>query len=562
MPALKKSVVCFILLATSIAYSQQVAFPTAEGGGKYTIGGRGGKVNEVTNLNDHGPGSLREAVAGDEPKTVVFRVSGTILCENSIDVGDYTTIAGQTAPGDGITIRKYTLQIVGVHVICRYFRVRLGYEARKQIDCISAREYRPIPDGSGYQYWGAWFNQFDPNGWNDVPGEFRKEHTNMIFDHLSNSWSLDECFSVYHCPDVSLQWCTLTESLNPNGHGFGCIWGGGNSSYHHNLFAHHVNRNPRMAGGAENNDVRNNVVFNWGYKSMYGGEDKQNDNDRWKYSSFNFVGNYYKPGPASGPKYFGAPGGGTWYVDGNYFAGDAAMTADNWKGVKGGRKSNTPIDVTPLTTKHTAEEAYELVLKYVGCSIKRDAIDERIMKEVASGRPTLGKNGIISSVEEAGGWPKLESLPPPTDSDHDGMPDSWETTYGLNPNNPEDRNIIGGGGYTMLELYLNSLSPQDLPFITPLLAQVKNKAAFKMPNEFKLLHANNNTITFSFPKKSAIKLELFDITGKRAAMLVNEIKDAGDYSVDYSSLNLSTGPYVCKLSSDNTIYTKNFFLVQ
>ncbi len=229
------------LSATSVA--QQLAFPTAVGYGKYTIGGRGGIVCEVTNLNDDGPGSLRAAIETKGPRTIVFRVSGTIELQRPLTIRHpYVTIAGQTAPGDGICIKRHPLNIGADEVIIRYIRVRLGDESGNDTDAISGRG-----------------------------------HKNIILDHVSASWSIDETLSIYQCENVTIQWCMITESLFASNHvkgthGFGGIWGNNYSTYHHNLIAHHSSRNPRFASGAGYNDYRNNVVYNWGYNSCYGGE--------------------------------------------------------------------------------------------------------------------------------------------------------------------------------------------------------------------------------------------------------------------------------------------------
>lgn len=247
-----------------------LAFPTAEGYGKYTIGGRGGKVYEVTNLNDSGEGSLRAAIEAKGPRTVVFRVSGTIDLKSALNIRNpYITIAGQTAPGDGICIKRYPLNISADEVIIRYIRIRLGDESTRSDDAISAR--------------------------------YRK---NIILDHISASWSIDETMSIYHCENVTIQWCMITESLSQSNHtkgshGFGGIWGSNYSTYHHNLLAHHSSRNPRWASGGGFNDYRNNVLYNWGYNSSYGGEKHQVGNPKFSDITVNFVNNYYKPGPAT-----------------------------------------------------------------------------------------------------------------------------------------------------------------------------------------------------------------------------------------------------------------------
>lgn len=246
------------------------AFPTAEGYGKFTVGGRGGDVYEVTNLNDSGEGSLRHAVEAEGPRTVVFRVSGTIDLKKKLTIRNpYITIAGQTAPGDGICIKRYPLSIAADEVIIRYIRVRLGNESGGSDDALSCRGRK-----------------------------------NIILDHVSASWSIDETMSVYHCKNVTIQWCMITESLFGSNHvkgshGFGGIWGSDLSTYHHNLIAHHSSRNPRWASGGGRNDYRNNIVYNWGYNSSYGGERQQKGNPEFSSIMVNMVGNYYKPGPAT-----------------------------------------------------------------------------------------------------------------------------------------------------------------------------------------------------------------------------------------------------------------------
>ena len=260
------------VVATANSDGQLLAFPTAEGYGKFTKGGRGGVVIEVTNLNDKGPGSLRAAVEAKEPRTVVFRVSGTIELASPITIKNpFITIAGQTAPGDGICLKNYPLNIGADNVIIRYLRVRLG-------------------NGSGQDY-------------DAVSGRFVKH---IIVDHVSATWSVDETMSIYHCDSVTVQWCIIAESMFNSthikgAHGFGGIWGSNYGTYHHNLIAHNSSRNPRMASGSGYMDYRNNVLYNWGYNSLYGGENQQAGDPRFSFSKFNIVNNYYKPGPATQP---------------------------------------------------------------------------------------------------------------------------------------------------------------------------------------------------------------------------------------------------------------------
>ncbi|MFI1773677.1 pectate lyase family protein [Thalassobellus citreus] len=465
--------VCSLFLTTT--WGQQLAFPTAEGYGKYTVGGRGGKVYEVTNLNDSGEGSLRAAVEAKGPRTVVFSISGTIILESDLRINNpYITIAGQTAPGDGICLRKYPLIINADEVIIRYIRVRFGDEALKDADAVSSRYVK-----------------------------------NLILDHVSASWSIDEVMSIYHGEYTTVQWCIISESLfNSNhptkgNHGFGGIWGSNYSTYHHNLIANNSNRNIRFASGCGNTDYRNNVIYNWGFESTYGAESKQKGNDKFNFSNVNVVANYYKPGPATKPgkmtHQIAAPWSrngdsdyGKWYIAENEMVGSEAVTNDNWKGVvpaltaiKGvqehnpnnlkaipGLKLNKPWPAMAIK-QQTAKEAYNSILEHVGASLpKRDAVDIRIIEETRSGQatyegpsykkhydvPDTSKNcGIIDSPNDVGGWPELKSAPIPIDTDHDGMPNFWEIQNGLNPNNPDDGNNTGDDGYTMLEIYLNTI---------------------------------------------------------------------------------------------------------
>ena len=447
----------------AITESEQLAFPTAEGYGKYSKGGRGGSVYQVTNLNDSGEGSLRVAVEASEPRTVVFTVSGTIELESALRIKNpYITIAGQTAPGDGICIKKNPIIIGTDHVIIRHLRVRLGNESGDDADAVSSR-----------------YNK------------------HLILDHISASWSVDETMSIYHNDSITVQWCIISESMFDSNHikgahGFGGIWGSNYGTYHHNLIAHHGSRNPRMASGAGYTDYRNNVIYNWGYNSCYGGENQQKGNDKFNFSKFNIVGNYYKPGPATRPGEIShrianpsmrdtISDFGKWYVADNVMVGNETVTANNWNGgvqPSGGAtnlpfvKMEKPWNAMPIN-QETAEEAFISVLANSGAILPtRDPVDARIIKEAKEGYATYEgasykKNkdvadiskitGIIDTQNDVGGWPELKSAPAPTDTDLDGMPDDWEIKNGLNPKDGIDRNQIGKDGYTMLEKYLNSI---------------------------------------------------------------------------------------------------------
>ncbi|PZX50973.1 pectate lyase [Algoriphagus chordae] len=454
--------IALALIALS-SFAQQLAFPTAEGYGKYTVGGRGGTVYEVVNLNDSGEGSLRAAVEAEGPRTVVFRVSGTIKLEKDLRIKNpFITIAGQTAPGDGITLRDYPLMIDADEVIIRYIRVRLGNESGGETDAISSRYT-----------------------------------TNLILDHISASWSIDETMSIYHGKNVTVQWSVISESLyNSNhqkgNHGFGGIWGSNYSTYHHNLIANHSNRNPRFASGGGNIDYRNNVVYNWGYESTYGAEVNQVGNEKFNFTNINMVGNYYKAGPATEPGQIShrlaspwsrnkAEDYGKWYISDNTLEGNVWISENNWLGgvqpqdgsaYLEGLKLDEPWPSMPIN-EQPAEEAFDSVLENAGAIFpKRDVVDLRIIEEVRNGYATFegatykkdhkvadkSKNtGIIDTQEDVGGWPELKTGPAPVDTDHDGMPDDWEKQNGLDPNKASDGNKIGEDGYTMLEKYLNSI---------------------------------------------------------------------------------------------------------
>jgi pectate lyase len=413
------------------------AFPGAEGYGADATGGRGGRVIEVTNLDETGPGSLRAAVEAEGPRIVVFRVSGTI--EGDVRIrNDNITIAGQTAPGDGICI-KGSLSVGANDVIVRYIRVRPN-PAVGEVDAVGGRG-----------------------------------HSLIILDHVSASWSSDEVLSLYQNERLTVQWCMITEACakfrdgENTGHRFGGIWGNNYGSYHHNLFAHNDSRTPRWASGSGHNDYRNNVVYNWGYNSCYGGEAAADGDATPNFSTLNMVANYYKAGPATRDnvkRRIAAPGAndqggtGSWYVADNYVDGFPDVTADNRLGIDGDayEKLSEPWDAVPLT-QESPEAAYQAVLEHVGCSSpRRDAVDARIIEEVRTGTATHGENGIITRPADVGGWPELKPLPAPPDADHDGMPDEWETDRGLDPTDPDDGpEDRDGDGYTNVEEYLNSL---------------------------------------------------------------------------------------------------------
>ncbi len=441
------SLLTFVFSAVH-AQEQPLAFPGAEGFGRFTSGGRGGEVYEVTNLNDSGPGSFRQGVEMSGARTIVFKISGTIQLETDLRIRNGNlTIAGQTAPGEGIAIKGSGVIVDADNVIIRYIRFRPGDILARELDAI----------------WG-------------------RENKDLIIDHCSMSWSTDEVGSFYDNENFTMQWCILSESLfesvhDKGRHGYGGIWGGMGATFHHNLLAHHSSRNPRFNGArytstpeTEVVDFRNNVIFNWGGNSAYGGEE----------GNQNMVANYYKPGPATGggeKQYrivdaYALDGElGKWYVADNFVEGYPEVSANNWNGgvqrlsaeEEAIARVYEPFPFAPVTTQ-TAEAAFVSVLAEAGANYPfRDPVDARIVEETATGEVTYGGaygagKGIIDTQETVGGWPELFSAPAPEDTDHDGMPDSWELAQGLDPQNPEDGKAdLDQDGYTNLEEYLNAL---------------------------------------------------------------------------------------------------------
>ena len=470
----------FMTAAAGLAEEKLPAFPGAEGFGRYVTGGRGGKILHVTKLDDSGYQSLRWCLQQQGAKIIVFDVSGTIHLKSELSIPSNTTIAGQSAPGDGICVADYPVNISGNNVIVRYMRFRLG---NKNV----------LKDGA--------------DGW-DGFGGFDKQ--DWMIDHCSVSWSIDECLSVLGNKNTTVQWCLVAQSLVSSGHskgdhGYGGNWGGSGASFHHNLIAHHSSRTPRLGPRPttqldERMDMRNNVIYNFGGNGCYGGEGM----------TVNIVNNYYKPGPGSptndkGKRIAGigirtnsyiatypayAPAlhlWGKYYVTGNVNSKFSDVTKDNWtvgvlnqidasgcdgtftQATKDSIKLSQPMDFV-LTTTHTAEQAYQRVCDYAGASLHRDTFDQLMVSDTRNSTATYtGKGlskGFVNSQDDnkpAGAssswsaWPTLNSAAAPADTDKDGMPDDWETANGLDPNNANDALTLNDEGYMMIEVYLNSL---------------------------------------------------------------------------------------------------------
>ena len=457
------------------------AFPGAEGGGMYTTGGRGGKVIIVTSLEDRGPGTLREACETGGARIIVFEVSGVIRLKTPINIrAPYVTIAGQTAPGDGICVTGASVLIDTHDVVIRHMRFRRG-----AMD-VGFRD--------------------DALGGNAVG--------NVMIDHVSASWGLDENMSLYRhvynrdrvtrkgtkmaSTNVTIQNSIFSEALDTYNHAFGATLGGNNSMFARNLFASNISRNCSVGMGGGFNYV-NNVVFNWWNRSVDGGGPRC-----W----WNIIGNYYKPGPITpagepiswriakvesgrsrvdGERRFGKV-----YATGNKVYGNEAITADNWSGgiqveeydltqkYVAQIRAEKPFEMAPVSIL-SADEAYEFVLENAGASFpKRDAVDKRIVKQVKTGKIFYAKDaepyvtpyvkrrlpddsykqGIITNPQQVGGLPTYKAVKAPQDTDRDGMPDEWERRYGLNPNDASDANgDLTGDGYTNIEKYINGIDP-------------------------------------------------------------------------------------------------------
>jgi len=431
------SAICVLglLLALALPASAEelLAFPGADGMGKYTQGGRGGTLYEVTTLEDGPgiPGSLRAAIEATGPRTIVFKVAGTIELQSNLRVRNgYLTIAGQTAPGQGITLKNYTFSITADEVIVRNIRVRCG----------------DVSDDDGMYIGSA---------------------NNVIVDHCSVSWGVDENFSIKRNTNTTVQWCFITEGLHNSvhptvrRHSKGSLVSGNDGqvvSLHHNLWAHNDARNPRPQGlkmPIEDPigffcDITNNVMYDWGREYVV-----KNMEENGELCTINLVNNYMVAGPSSNRSYMMLDRNPNtrMYFAGNYMNGKlpadqyAQITYEELKKPNNGWKLAAPFDAGMLAID-SAEQAFARVMKYGGAALHRDAVDERIVSDV------LGGTGrVIDRPEQVGGWPALDTDPTWIDT----AKAAWEAEYGFDPYDPILGNEIGPGGYTYLEIYLNSL---------------------------------------------------------------------------------------------------------
>lgn len=543
------SIILLAAVGCGLAFAQAPAFPGAEGFGRYTTGGRGGEVRHVTNLNDSGKGSFREAVKGTNKKIVVFDVAGEIALESTIVIGANTTIAGQTAPGEGITLRYHTVRPNGDNIIMRFIRVRRGEE-------------RDVNDGAD----AVWARHFK----------------NVILDHCSFSWSIDEVASFYDNREFTMQWCTVGEALNNAGHdkgahGYGGIWGGKNASFHHNMIVHVNNRAPRFNGAryewdgydkstypntvqAERVDFRNCVVYNWGSGGCYGGPGG---------GYINMVNNYYKAGPGTSASKttrltqvsVNSSGNSTtteldgycsrYYINGNYMyaAPEGEQENYDWKGVAydkgltdinglkymadpyghygakeaidydGGKYVSVRIDApiaSGKVTTHNAEAAFARVVEYAGASLAKDMVDARYEEEALTGTATYigsvtGVEGQIDVVADQGEYVVgSESRPANFDTDGDGIPNEWESANGLNPNSSSDASkytIDSKGYYTNIEVYINSLV-EDL-------VKAQNEGAVDGVDEYFPSYTSHSDVIVRNPSAEVVGFEYYNLDGRR-----------------------------------------------
>lgn len=544
----------------SYPQSNLPAFPGAEGFGKYVTGGRGGRVIYVTTLNDdNAPGSLRYAVNQTGPRIILFKVSGNIKLLSVLNINNGNiTIAGQTAPGDGITVRDFSVRINADNVILRYLRFRLGDETNQENDAL----------------WG-------------------RDHKNIMIDHCTMSWSTDECASFYDNENFTMQWCLLSESLKNSihgkgAHGYGGIWGGKNASFHHNLLAHHDSRNPRLNGsrysnqpGSELVDFRNNVIYNWGTNTVYGAEG----------GNYNLVNSYYKPGPATAANRYRilqpyADDGknnqssgvfAKFYIRGNFVTGSDANSLDNWLGVSlhstfatyapgitlNDLKSGT-IFFQPEGTTHSAEVAFQKVTEFAGASLKRDTVDRRISGEVTSGYVTYtsggngSTNGIIDTQSAVGGWPELQSQPPPADTDDDGMPDTWELSNGLDKNNPNDAQLTSAeGNYPNIETYINSLVASITA--NQMKDGITSASTLAAPDQ-SIVHCYYDSYSGMLKLLHAKRIKRIDIYSITGTLLISETLN--DHQTDIRVKDLKSGIYLIRMLDDNRNSHSSKFIIK
>lgn len=544
---MKTKILIAFLIVTLVSIlkisAQTPAFPSAEGDGMYTTGGRGGNVLYVTKLTDDGSvGTLRWAINQTGARIIMFKVAGTIKLNSELRIKNgNVTIAGQSAPGDGVCLKDYTVVVQANNVIIRFMRFRLGDEAALA---------NPTVDFSGADaIWG-------------------RNQTDIIIDHCSMSWCIDECASFYDNKRFTMQWCILAESLRNSvhgkgTHGYGGIWGGSPATFHHNVLAFHDSRNPRFNGSRysgkpadERVNFTNNVIYNWGSNSGYAGEG----------GSHNMLNNYYRSGPGTkttsgnnyrifqpNPNTAVTPNvWGRFHLSGNTMLNRISTTTNNWEGFQP-NPAPGPDSIRvftrfnmPYLRLQSADSAFLSVMEYGGASLKRDSVDKRVIKNIRNGTVsvTLGSNGstggFIDSQKDVGGWPEYIFDPNSVsvDTDGDGMPDNWEITKGLNPNDAADgKTTTLDGGYTNVEVYLNELAQPvvDNQYMdAPTRVKSVNAVPFTIfPNPVK-----NGIVTLS-ASNTIKKVEIYSLNG-----VLLQTHSTNDDKINLNVGGLGSGTYM------------------
>jgi len=555
------TILCFLISSVFLfpIFAQVPAFPGAEGDGMYTTGGRGGRILYVTKLTDDGTtGTLRWAINQSGARIIMFKVAGIIPLTSELRIKNSNlTIAGQSAPGDGICLKNYPVVVQASNVIIRFMRFRMGDEAAAADKLAGNTSY----------------------SWDGADAIWGRDASNIILDHCSMSWNIDECASFYDNKNFTMQWCILAESLrnsvhSKGAHGYGGIWGGEPATFHHNLLAFHDSRNPRFCGSRYTNspatekvNFTNNVIYNWGSNSGYAGEG----------GYYNMMNNYYRSGKAtktSNGVYYrifspNADDGsntqpkGVWghfHLSGNIMINTPSVTENNWLGFQPSGtysdsiKSEVPFEFPPYLRLQRADSAYLSVTSFAGASLKRDAVDTRIVNNVLNGTVTVtsGSNGstggFIDSQADVGGWPEYTYDPAsvPSDTDADGMPDDWETSKGLNPNDATDGSTKTlDGQYTNVEVYLNELAApvvnrQYLESNTAVNEIQANSSLRIYPNPFKSGNLNIKT------DEKINKVGFYLLTGTK----IYEKEIVGT-EVSFTMPQLNVGIYLVKVKMEN-----------
>lgn len=560
-----KTIYTVLLLLTALILTAQTpSFPGAEGDGMFTTGGRGGTVYHVTKLTDDGSeGTLRYAINRNGTRTIVFDMAGIIPLSSELRIRNGNlTIAGQSAPGDGICLKNFPVVVDANNVIIRFMRFRMGDEAAAAALLAGDTSY----------------------GWDGADAIWGRNQSDVMIDHCSMSWNIDECSSFYGNTRFTMQWCFMAESMRASvhskgSHGYGGIWGGSPATFHHNILAFHDSRNPRFCGSRytnkpENEKINfiNNVLYNWGGNSGYAGEG----------GTYNMMNNYYRSGPGTkssvsyrifSPNPDGGtnsqPAGvwGTFHLSGNIMHNSSQTTANNWLGLQPANLGSTNIEdlksyipfAMPQIQMETAGDAYQSVTQKAGASLKRDAVDIRIVNNILNGTVSCvaGSNGstggMIDSQNDVGGWPEYTSTPEQilADTDRDGMPDAWESSKGLNPAQIDGAAYTLSQVYTNLEVYLNEL-------VIPVMGIT---ASVEIPNastrKLKVITQPDGYASFQLDlaESTDLALYLYDANGRQTVLQLNSNLLPGKQELTVSGLK--KGVFFYKVQSGNVVSASN-----